>query len=188
MILSIAAAYFIAYYLPSQGIELLTFGQVSTITACQTGGGTCRDECLPTEQQSGFCRSRVGRLGEDIDIMVCCVRRTTSTTTTTTTRPPPFTFSTFNCNSATKVCSMSYTNSAGQSVIITLYLIYGQEVKQVSFGSVSIGSGTFIAPPFSCGTLSDGKYRVMFQVFLSSDSSYSNPILSPTQSQDIQCP
>lgn len=82
---------------------------------------------------------------------------------------------------------MTYTNQAGESIVITLYLIKDTEVKQINSYEAPIGSGTVTFPPFSCGSLSAGQYTVMFQVFKKSDIKYMNPIYSALESKTITC-
>jgi hypothetical protein len=112
----------------------------------------------------------------------------TETITTTTIPTTSFSYSNFNCDDEIKSCGMSYTNQAGEPAVVALYLLRDQEFKQAIAYEVAVGSGSFTAPPFNCDPLESDIYKIMFQVFKKSDTSYSNPIKSPTVSAYITCP
>jgi hypothetical protein len=84
---------------------------------------------------------------------------------------------------------MSYTNQVGEPVVVAFYLLRNGELKQSATYLLPEGSGSFTAPAFSCGPLSQGQYIVMFQVFRKSlVPPYKDPILSPIESRSILCP
>lgn len=101
-----------------------------------------------------------------------------------------FNYSNFNCDNTTKTCGISYTNDVGQSLKVAFYLLNttNQQIKGVSVALISTGSGSTTAHPFNCTLLTTGQYNVMFQIFLSPDINFKNPIKSPIESKSITCP
>lgn len=82
---------------------------------------------------------------------------------------------------------MNYANQADESLVIAFYLLRNHKLTQTVVFEVAKGSSSFTAPPFSCNSL-ESQYNVMFQAFLKSDTSYGNPIKSPTELKIITCP
>lgn len=107
----------------------------------------------------------------------------------TTTQPvEPFTYSNFNCYNTTKICNMTCTNNAGESVKIVLLLLKDHVFRAYNSDSVAVGSGTFSAFPFSCSGLQAGEYQIMFLVYRVSDTSFRLPVYSGPEQRAITCP
>jgi hypothetical protein len=169
---------------------LMTLGKITTT---QTTTSSCSLSCPSGSQcYSYYMDTATGKTCcggcHSITTTTTGTYPTTSTPTTTTIVTPQLTVSNYLCDSGVKSCHMSYSNSLNEEGIFVLYLLRGQTLIQETSGRVGTGSGTFSAPPFSCGPLAAGQYKVLFQVFRNSDQTYQNPVLSSSQVNIVQCP
>jgi len=93
------------------------------------------------------------------------------------------------CNDVNRICTLSYSNTLEESLVVRFYLISPAERKVLDIDEKTIpakASGQIQTKQFGC-PLGRNTYTIMFQIFKSSDTKFINPLISSLMIGEVKC-